>query len=108
MLQEIVGYDLENPLSAEEPIDNLHEAHDLSFLAGTGRFGFCSIRAWQIGFVCFHPAHPAATVAVGRWLPRRYIVEGTGGNNGSLAVARGVRNWTITVTADLSAKLVRL
>ena len=27
VLQEIVGDDLEDPLSAEEPIDNLHEAH---------------------------------------------------------------------------------
>ena len=54
------------------------------------------------------PSSPGCSSGRGPLASPRYIVEGTGGNNGSLAVARGVRNWTITVTADLSRKTFRL
>jgi hypothetical protein len=70
--------------------------------------GFSSIRARQIRFVDLHPVHPAAPVAVGCWFPRWYIVESAGRDNGPLAVARGVRNWTITVAANLPRKTFRL
>lgn len=69
---------------------------------------FSSIRARQIRFVDLNPAHPAAPVTMGRWLPRRYIVEGARGDNGSLAVARGMRNRTVTVAANLSREAFRL
>lgn len=41
-------------------------------------------------------------MTVGRWFPGRYIVEGAGWNNGTLAVAGSVRNRTIAIAADLA------
>ena len=76
------------------------------FRRGTGRFS--SIRAWQVRFVDLHPTDPTAPVAVGGRFTWRYIVEGARGNNGSLAVARGMRNRTVAVAANLSREAFRL
>ena len=68
---------------------------------GANSSGCYSICTRQIRFVDLHPAYSAAPMAVGRWFSGRHIIERAGGNNHTLAVARGVRNRAIAVAADL-------
>lgn len=73
--------------------------------SSTGCYSICTR---QIRFIDLRPAHPAAPVAVRRWFSRRHIIERAGGNNHTLAVARGVGNRAIAVAADLPREAFRL
>jgi hypothetical protein len=75
---------------------------------GANLAGCYSICTRQIRFVDLHPAYPAAPVAVRRRFARRHIIERAGGNNHTLAIARGVRNRAIAVAADLPREAFRL
>jgi hypothetical protein len=95
-------------LTLKQPSASRPRAIDPPAFSGANSTGCYSICTRQIRFVDLHPAHPAAPVAVRQWFSRRHIIERAGGNNHTLAIARGVRNRAIALAADLSREAFRL